>query len=238
MNPTKRGIPVLLPWQLAVGFAIILFALLVATSAGVAVAATTPFTQCPHIGGAITCDVLITISGDGTSTVSVDAGVPPYDGSDDQTVGVQNNGARAVSDLAVSASSDLFTFDGDGLCTFITCTWSAPTGYEGPVTVFVPETATPTRGTIHFASLLAPGASTYFSLEGAPSASSAATVTPGTVVHPAPSIDPAFFSPGHGHLTVTVATPPPLIGPGSQVADPGPGSTAPPTAPTSSDLDR
>jgi len=202
-----------------------------ATPASPASAASPPFTQCPALGGAATCDVLITINGDGSSTVAVDPAIPPFDGSDDMIVGVQNDGARPVTDLAIVGASDVFGFDSDGLCTFITCTWSAPTGYEGPLASFAPDASTATKGTVHFTSLLAPGGSTYFSLEGAPSASSVTTATPGTVVHPAPSIDPAFFSPSRPHLTVGVATPPPLIAPNGQVINPGPGRTAPPTPP-------
>lgn len=165
-------------------------------------AATAPFKQCPAVGAAPTCNVLVTVNGNGTATTQVDSSIGPYDGIEDMLVGVQNDSARAVSDITVvggGGADPLFGFDGDGLCAYVTCSWSHTTGYEGPISQFVPDLSSADRGTVHFTSLLAPSASTYFSLEGEPTTSSAATVTPTSTVKPAPAIDPNYWSVGHGH---------------------------------------
>ena len=41
----------------------------------------------------------------------------PYEGSDDSLIGVQNNSSSTIDELPLSVpSSDLFGFDGDGIC--------------------------------------------------------------------------------------------------------------------------
>lgn len=44
-------------------------------------AATAPFPQCPSVGIAPTCNVLVTIKGDGSTVIDVDGSLPPYDGA-------------------------------------------------------------------------------------------------------------------------------------------------------------
>jgi len=74
------------------------------------------FTQCPPVylnGG---CQFLITVN-NGTETVTQDTNEGPYEGADDSLVGVQNNSSSPISELPLSVpNSDLFGFDGDGIC--------------------------------------------------------------------------------------------------------------------------
>lgn len=182
-----------------------------------------PFGQCPAIGSAASCDVLITVGGDGTVSLAVDSSVSPYDGSDDMLVGVQNNSPRSLESLSLSsATTAIFGFDQDGICTYTSCSWSAPTGYEGPFTTLSAEPSQDS-GTVTFTGTGLPaGQSTYFSLEGAPDTVTGSTSgTAQTTVTPAGTNDPAFNrTPAHGSgspLAVTVAKPPPLIAPNGTV---------------------
>jgi hypothetical protein len=189
---------------------------------------TPPFTQCPAIGAATSCNVLVTIAGDGTAAIAIDTTLPPYDGSDDMVVGVQNNSPRPLAALTLtSTDTDIFGFDGDGLCTYITCTWPDPTTYEGPISVLPQDAAGADTGTVDFTGGLAAGSSTFFSLEGAPSSASATSATSQTSVDPATTNDPGFqyTAGGQGYgLTVTVASPPNLVAPNGSVVAPGAGT--------------
>ena len=74
------------------------------------------FKQCPPVDVNNGCQFLITIN-NGTETVLQDTNEGPYEGSDDSLVGVQNNSSSPVSELPLSVpSSELFGFDGDGIC--------------------------------------------------------------------------------------------------------------------------
>ena len=42
--------------------------------------------------------------------------VGPFDGSDDTLVGVYNNSGATVSTIGLTATTDIFGFDGDGIC--------------------------------------------------------------------------------------------------------------------------
>jgi lysophospholipase L1-like esterase len=145
--------------------------LLVRTSIGIA--ATTsiqpPFSQCPHVGGASTCGILIVVNADRTASVYGDGNVGPYDGADDTLVGVVNDSSQAVSAITVTGPTGLGSLDGDGLCTYgVTGCPYGSTGYEGPGTSLVTDPTVPNSAEIDFASAgLGSGASTYFSLEGA-----------------------------------------------------------------------
>lgn len=149
-----------------------------------------PFTQCPHVGLNNSCGGLITINPDGSISFAIDATQGPYDGADDALIGVVNRSGTSVSLLTLTSSLDIFGFDGDGLCGYITCSWSHPTGYEGPITFFTNINSAGTSGTVNFVGGLAADASTYFSLEqspqaiasgGGPGGSANVTPEPGTV---------------------------------------------------------
>jgi RHS repeat-associated protein len=134
------------------------------------------FSQCPAIGNDTSCAVLVTVTDSGTQVQS-DASQGPFDGVEDTLIGVQNNSGGTIGSLVLSANTDLFGFDGDGLCSGVnsggkTPFYPPPTGcpfgstrYEGPGTSFSNINPSATGGVVNFTSGLAPGASTYFSLE-------------------------------------------------------------------------
>lgn len=140
-----------------------------------------PFPHNPD-GAATGCNVVITIAANGTVSTSV-KDTTPYENSEDVLVGVVNNGTTPLSTLTVTgaAGSGLFGFDGDGICTFTFvgstyCTPSQisgtdPADYQGPTSTFS-NFATFDSGTVNFSpAVAANGGTTYFSLEGLPSAS-------------------------------------------------------------------
>jgi len=67
-----------------------------------------PFTECPAIGQAPTCNVLIVLAADG-ATVYDDPSAPLMDGSDDSMIGVVNESGAPVS--AVTIDSTVAAFD-------------------------------------------------------------------------------------------------------------------------------
>ena len=127
-----------------------------------------PFDECPAIGADTGCSVLIIVASDGHKDLLTDPAQGAYDGTDDTSVGVLNESASAVSSIALTGS-DIFDFDGDGLCTDDNAPSACPfgsTGYEGPGTVLSADDGTFDSGTVLFPGGLPPGGSTYFSLEG------------------------------------------------------------------------
>ncbi len=130
-----------------------------------------PFHQCPAIGADTTgCGFLISLPQTGSATVTP-SGQGPYDGSDDTLIGVVNNTDQAISTVTLTSSSDIFAFDGDGICSSgfnshwtNTCPYGT-TGYEGPGTSFSNISGDKKSGTLDLFPALAPGASTFFSLE-------------------------------------------------------------------------
>ena len=149
---------------------------------------------CPAIGllgTATNCNVEIFYSA-GVDTLRNNP--TPYDGSDDNLVGIINNSGATINTLTFSGSSSaggLFAFDGDGLQTYGSGLGSDPTGYGGKTslgqfTTFTNISTDETTGTVVFgASGIPDGGTAYFSLEGPPSAF-VAPVTPVTPVTPVP----------------------------------------------------
>src|SRR5262249_1696285 len=127
-----------------------------------------PFRQCPPIGRNTSCAVLITFQKDGTPRVDTDPSQGPFDGIEDTSVGVQNNSNRPVFSITLKSSTDIFGFDGDGLCGVNPrpggCPFG-PTGYEGPGVTFSNINAGRSSGTVSFAGGIAARGSAYFSLE-------------------------------------------------------------------------
>lgn len=126
-----------------------------------------PFAECPAIGDDTSCAALIVVNADGSTTSYVDSSQGPVDGSDDVLVGVLNDSGSTVTTLPLSGPG-IFDFDGDGLCTQPSAPSACPfgpTSYEGPNTSF--SITDDNDGSVSFPQGLAPGASTYFSLEGA-----------------------------------------------------------------------
>ena len=74
------------------------------------------FTECPPVYENGGCQFLITVSNSG-ETVVPDPNEGPYEGSDDSLIGVVNNSSSPIYELPLSVpNSDLFGFDGDGIC--------------------------------------------------------------------------------------------------------------------------
>lgn len=135
---------------------------------------TAPFTECPAVGADSSCGLLIEITDSG-AVVYGDPSQGPYDSVEDTLIGVINDSTKTMGALALTSSTDLFGFDGDGLCIYIACGWAAPTTYEGPNTSFSDVSADYSSGVVNFPAGLAPGGSTYFSLEEALSTSNVTT---------------------------------------------------------------
>ena len=172
-----------------------------ALTGGVAQAAPTAQAICPvvHDVTNMNCNVEIFLTGPSAATTII-TNTTPYDGSDDNLVGIINNSGSTISSLTFSGSTSaggLFGFDGDGLQSFVAAAGSDSTGYGGKTsagefTTFTNINGTVsgtscfgacTTGTVVFgASGIADGATAYFSLEGPPSLN----LTPvGTVPEPA-----------------------------------------------------
>ncbi len=124
------------------------------------------------VGTATGCGVLITVtsvngSGDATAFSLADLGNGnPYDGVEDTLVGIQNSSSGVLNAIALSGTSGLFGFDGDGPCVFNAADCFGPTGYEGPNNTFTVTDVN--HGTVNFTVGLASGTGTWFALEGTP----------------------------------------------------------------------
>lgn len=126
-----------------------------------------PFTECPSVGASPSCEILLMVEPSGSITVYHDSSVGPYDGGDDTLVGIYNNSGKPISAVTVTGQgTGLGGFDGDGLCTYNSCSWPNPTTYEGPDNTFVTSSALPDSAEVDFTTPLAQSATTYFSLEG------------------------------------------------------------------------
>jgi hypothetical protein len=140
------------------------------TAAAVTQIPLTPYSQCPAVGAAPSCSVLLVPEADATVSVYTDPTVGPYDGGDDTLVGIWNaNYGKPIDAVTVTGpGSGLALLDGDGLCTYgIQGCPFGPTGYEGPgTTITTQPSAYPDSAEISFNPPLAAGASAYFSLEG------------------------------------------------------------------------
>jgi hypothetical protein len=97
---------------------------------------TAPFNECPQIGYDASCGILIVISNNGEQVLQdpnnayTGSGAQPnptpgtqmpYDVGDDTLIGVVNESSKPVYALQLSGEStqtDLFGFDGDGVCTY------------------------------------------------------------------------------------------------------------------------
>lgn len=134
-----------------------------------------PFTaECPPIGADSSCGILVVINPDLTATLIDDPDQVPFDGGpggdgDDTLVGVLNESNVAIPTITL-AGSDIFDFDGDGVCSSTIfprapiCP-NGPYGYEGPGTSFTPQGID--FGSVSFSPPIGPGESRYFGLENA-----------------------------------------------------------------------
>jgi hypothetical protein len=166
------------------------------------------FTQCPPTGNDTSgCELLVTVlsvntSGAATSwsvaTSSPDQG--PFDGTEDTLIGITNSATSNLKSISFSGSAGgigIFAFDGEGACsglyvpqpTTAQCggsyTTSDPTDYGSAGASFTGINATGTSGTVLVGGSagLAPGGSTFFSLEGPVTANIiAGTPEPGSII--------------------------------------------------------
>jgi hypothetical protein len=178
------------PWHvLTAGTAVAVAMLGIMTGTAAASSPVTPpFTECPAIGAAPGCEILLVVNANDTISVLGDSKVGPYDGSDDTLIGILNNSSGPVPAITVSGpSSGLAGFDGDGICTYATggtaggsgftgdsyCSaqqlaGTDPEDYAGPENTFTLDPSSLDDVEVDFTGNgLAAGASTYFSLEGA-----------------------------------------------------------------------
>jgi len=157
---------------------------------GVASAATPPFAECPHVGADTSCAILIEIDDNGAQILT-DGSKGPYDGVEDTLVGVLNNTtSTTITSIPLTGTLAVFGFDGDGACdpnnNNVSFSPGPPdaypsnsglsghgcldnpvdtTGYGGPNSHFTNINAAKTSGTVNFNVPLAPGQTTWFSLE-------------------------------------------------------------------------
>jgi hypothetical protein len=148
-------------------------------NATTASAAPPTYDMCPPVGADTLCGIQITVTNSGAAVDT--SGQQPYDfsdtnGGDDTLIGVLNSSDFAVDSLPLTGSTNLFGFDGDGICGLAQIPSPSPegcpfgsTGYEGPGTSFSGYSNADgfKTGTVHFSPALAPGGTAYFSLEGA-----------------------------------------------------------------------
>lgn len=141
-------------------------------------------------GGVVTgntgCNDLITFAANGSITTTQPNANGFYDiGADDNLIGIINNTTSAITSINLSsATTDIFGFDGDGICgtngagtatpgyTFVEgnpCTNIIDTSfgtYGGPGVTYSNVSLNQQSGTVNFAGGIAPGGSAFFSLEG------------------------------------------------------------------------
>jgi hypothetical protein len=82
---------------------------------GLPAGASAAFTQCPPVDLDTSCQFLVTVTNGGI-TISEDPTQGPYEGIEDALIGVQNNSSSPVSSIHLSAETELFGFEFDGIC--------------------------------------------------------------------------------------------------------------------------
>ena len=137
---------------------------------------TAPFNECVPVGADTSCDLLIIINPGGGITVLDDTNQGPFDGGDDTMLGVYNNSGGTVNFIDLAGTTDIFGFEGDGICGGFNpappaCPYGT-TGYEGPNTSFSNIANAGKTGRVNFTGGLANQGTTYFSLEEALTAAS------------------------------------------------------------------
>jgi MBG domain (YGX type) len=173
---------------------------LCAAQAGDACSAPTTGHGALPVGSATGCGVIITITATG-ATISSPINGNPYDGDDDTLVGVVNNSGQYLTSITLTASTDIFGFDGDGPCNYAQysdpgegstadCFNSPnptanpgldPYDYQGPDNTFTNISGAMTTGTVVFTTPIPSGGSTWFALEGPPSGISGLVVSSDTL---------------------------------------------------------
>ena len=139
-----------------------------------------PFKQCPPTGAETSCQFLVVVNADGTTSITMDASVLPYDGSNSALIGVRNDSGKVLLALTFAASGQGgggFAFTGGGPCQYVptppACANGAggPSGYSGPNNTFSDINADGTQGTVNFTGGLGNGKTTWFAIAQALEAS-------------------------------------------------------------------
>ena len=169
---------------------------------GQAFAVVPPSQVCPNTisagGAADHCNEEITFgNGNSFSVTTGPSASTNYDGSDDALVGLVNNSNTTLFSFTLTDTGvNIYGFDGDGI-DFYTHDTNAQdtTGYGGPLTYFTNIDPALDSGTVNIIGGLAPGSTTYFSLETAvnPTQPIVAT-TPGTGGDPNPVPEPSTLA--------------------------------------------
>lgn len=160
---------------------------------------TSGLNECPNIGDSTEgCAVLIILPASGPAQIVQNTNTNcgpssnrdcngPFDGQDDTLVGILNETNVAIPQVALSSNTDIFGFDGDGICstshgnpTYGDWTGQSgcpygTTGYEGPGTSFngyAKSTGYKVGNVLFSNGGLAAGSSTFFSLESSLSGAS------------------------------------------------------------------
>lgn len=190
-----------------------LLVLMAATGVVSTAVAAPAFTECPAVGHAAGCDILITINATGTATVARDSSQPGYQGFDGTLVAVLNNWSNTIDSLSLSGSR-IFALNGNGMCSTGfdvsgNCSQGLnqgdPYDYTGDLVAF--SITDLSNGIVNFTGGLASGASAYFSLEGVPTAN---IVVGSPTAAPPPTSDipePATYTllAGSGLLLLTLS---------------------------------
>lgn len=157
--------------SIVLGVAVLMLGAVPFASAGTVCPDLTGIAGLTNPGGVTNCNVLITINPDLSLTVQ-QLSNQAYENIEDQLVGIVNNSNQAYTTPITlsSASTDIFGFDGDGICAFsgvAGCNGSDTTGYAPKGWSFTGIGAGGLSGTVNFPSIAA-GGTAFFSLEGAP----------------------------------------------------------------------
>jgi hypothetical protein len=147
--------------------------------------------QADVTGGADACNIIITFNADGSINTSLGA-ADPYDGIEDQLVGIINNSLNPITTIFLNNPGvDIFGFDADGICAYqpfvsnpggtcngsTTPTTTDPGDYLGTATSFSNISGGLDSGNVNFSGIPT-GGTAYFSLEGPASLNLAVNGTP------------------------------------------------------------
>jgi PEP-CTERM motif len=137
-----------------------------------------------YVSAGAGCNALITINSNGTVTVTT-LNTNPYDGTEDQYVGVQNNSSSSISSLTLTGPTGLFGFDSDGIDTFgIGGNVHDNTTYGGTNAFFSTINGSQSSGVVNFITSIGAGGTGAFSLELDPSSGSFTGVVGGATPEP------------------------------------------------------
>jgi PEP-CTERM motif-containing protein len=132
-------------------------------------------------GGLANCNLVITFNADGSINTAI-TNPNPYDGVEDQMIGVINNTSNPITSIFLTnpgANPSIFGFDGDGICVYLLSPPSYTSlvspcntpdsisgDYLGSASSFSGINGAQDSGTVNFTGIAANGGTGFFSLEG------------------------------------------------------------------------